>query len=104
VKSGREEGMLPISFSSPVPPDIIWHAVWLLPAFTPSEEGMSGRLEPLSFGSLTGCLLVLESLMGWLLVAADMALNGGREASVIGSEAKDGCCIARALRAKVIVH
>jgi hypothetical protein len=33
-----------------------------------------------------------------------MALDGGGEASVIGSVAKDGCCIATAVRAKMIVH
>jgi hypothetical protein len=54
--------------------------------------------------SLAGALLVLKATLSGLLKAADMALNGGGEASVISSKAQDRCCIARALWAKVIVH
>ena len=61
-------------------------------------------MEPLPLGSLASCLLILEPLGGRLLVPTDMALDGGGEASVIGSVAKDGCCIATAVRAKMIVH
>ena len=69
-----------------------------------ASEGLSNRLDPLRLAASRAACLILEPLGGRLLVPTDMALDGGGEASIIGSETKDGCCIARAARAKMIVH
>jgi hypothetical protein len=46
---------------------------------------------------LAGGLLVLETAIGGLLEAADVALNSGGETTIIRGDAEDGCCVAGTL-------
>jgi hypothetical protein len=52
----------------------------------------------------TGGLLVLETTIGGLLEAADVALNSGSETTIIRGDAEDGCCVAGTLRTKPRAH
>jgi hypothetical protein len=53
---------------------------------------------------LAGSLLVLETTLGGLLEAADVALNSGGETTISRGEAQDGCCIAGTLWTEPLVH
>ena len=53
---------------------------------------------------LAGSLLVLESTIGGLLEAADVALNSGGETTIMRGEAQDGCCIAGTLWTEPLAH
>ena len=55
-------------------------------------------------GGLAGSLLVLESTLGGLLEAADVALNRGGEAPIIRGKAQDRCCIAGTLGTQSLAH
>jgi hypothetical protein len=54
--------------------------------------------------SLAGGPLVRETSIGDRLKAADVALNSSGEATIMRSEAQDGCCIAGALWAERLAH
>jgi hypothetical protein len=53
---------------------------------------------------VAGGLLVLDATISGLLEAADVALNSSGETTIIRGEARDGCCIAAALRTKPRSH
>jgi hypothetical protein len=53
---------------------------------------------------LAGSLLVLETTIGGLLEAADVALNSGREAAIMRGEAQDGRCVAGTLWTEPLAH
>ena len=53
---------------------------------------------------LAGGLLVLETTIGGLFKAADVALNSGGEATIIDDEAQDGRCIAGAKWTEPLTH
>jgi hypothetical protein len=55
-------------------------------------------------GGLAGSLLVLESTLGGLLEAADVALNSGGEAPIIRGKAQDRGCIAGTLGTQSLAH
>jgi hypothetical protein len=53
---------------------------------------------------LAGSLLVLETTIGGLLEAADVALNSGSETTIIRNDAEDGCCVAGTLWTEPLAH
>lgn len=53
---------------------------------------------------LAGSLLVLETTIGGLLEAADVALDSGGEATIARGEAQDGCCVAGTLWTQSLAH
>jgi hypothetical protein len=53
---------------------------------------------------LAGSLLVLETTIGGLLEAADVALNSGGETTIIRNDAEDGCCVAGTLWTEPLAH
>jgi hypothetical protein len=53
---------------------------------------------------LAGSLLVLETTIGGLLEAADVALNSGGETNIIRNDAEDGCCVAGTLWTEPLAH
>jgi hypothetical protein len=53
---------------------------------------------------LAGSLLVLETILGGLLEAADVALNSGGETTIMRGEAQDRCCVAGTLWTEPLAH